>query len=132
MTTRQQGYQVMTTASRKDYRHQAVNVRTEKLRIFSSEGIRTDIVILLFVAVFVLFFGLLSWDVTQLSSAGSDIRKASSRIETLKVQNEQYRLDVALAEQHPVLTTDPYDEAFLIRMTVPDANTGFAAVSTHP
>ena len=132
MTTRQHEYQVMTAATGKDCRHQVVNVRREKLKAFSSEGIRADLVIVFFVAVLILFFGLLSRDVSLLSSVSSDIRKASSQIETLKAQNEQYRLDIALAEEHPVLSADPYDQAFLIRMTVPDANAGLAAMSADP
>jgi len=132
MTTRQHEYQVMTAATGKDCRRQVVNVRREKLKAFSSEGIRADLVIVFFVAVLILFFGLLSRDVSLLSSVSSDIRKASSQIETLKAQNEQYRLDIALAEEHPVLSADPYDQAFLIRMTVPDANAGLAAMSADP
>lgn len=61
-------------------------------------------------------------DISMLSTTGSSIRNASSRLEALKSQNEQYRTDIALAEEHPVLSADPDDQSFRIWMTVPDSN----------
>lgn len=120
MTTRQKRYRIIAGANRSDCRRQVVNERKQKLKAFSPEGIRTDIVIAVFAVVFMLLFALLFTDLSSLNSAGSSIRQTSSRIESLKIRNEQVRLDIALAEQHPVLAANPYDEAFLVRMTVPD------------
>ena len=120
MTTRQNQYHIIAGANRADCRRQVVNQRNNKLKAFSAKGVRTDIVIAVFTVFFILLFALLFTDLSSLNHAGSNIRQTSSRIESLKAQNEQVRMDIALAEQHPVLAADPYDQAFLIRMTVPD------------
>ena len=124
MTTWQNQYRITTAASQRDCRRQVVNERNEKLNIFSKEGIRGDMVVAFFIVVFILLFGLLSMDISMLSTTGSSIRNAFSRIEALKSQNEQYRMDIALAEEHPVLSADPDDQSFRIWMTVPDSNVG--------
>lgn len=126
MTTRQNRYQIMTEANRCDCRRSVINERKTKLKVFSPEGIRTDIVIVFFAIIVMLVFGQLSADISSLSSADSYIRKTTSMIETLKVQNEQYRVDAALAAEHPILAYDPYEQAFLIRMTVPDSESGLS------
>ena len=122
MTTRQAQYRITSAASHKDCRRQVVNVRNEKLKLFSRKGIRGDLVIAFFIIIFTLLIGLLSMDISMLSTAGSGIRNASSRIEALKSQNEQYRMDIALAEEYPVLSADPDNRSFRIWMTVPDLN----------
>lgn len=61
MTTRQNQYRIASAASQKDCRRQVVNERNEKLKVFSKEGIRGDMVVAFFIIIFILFLGFCPW-----------------------------------------------------------------------
>ena len=132
MTSRQNQYQIMTKPNSRGGWNPVVLESKPRLKAFSVEGIRTDVVLLIFAVVVLLLFGSLFTDYSSLQAGEKDLRKTSTKIEELKARVSQYREDAELSAARSGAVQEPAGDPLLIRMTVPVENADLSYYISAP